>query len=49
MDDEAPQKQSDPIGLADVVWKIRETVELIDANMCLPIRKGKPKCSLVLR
>ena len=32
MDDEALQKQSDPISLADVVWKIRETVELIECN-----------------
>jgi hypothetical protein len=28
MDDEALQKQSNPISLADVVWKIREAVDL---------------------
>jgi hypothetical protein len=41
MDDEALQKQSDPISLADVVWKLREAVESIEANSCCACRSEK--------
>jgi hypothetical protein len=43
MDDEALQKQSDPINLADVVWKIRETVELIEGNSVVVTADQKRK------
>ena len=47
MDDEALQKQSDPISLTDVVWKLREAVESIEANSCCASRSEKqPKCPL---
>jgi len=46
MDDEALQKQSDPISLADVVWKIRETVELIEANSVVVSADQKRKAEM---
>ena len=46
MDDEALQKQSDPISLADVVWKIREAVELIDANSVVVSADQKRKAEM---
>jgi hypothetical protein len=46
MDDEALQKQSDPISLADVVWKIRETVELIEANSVVVTADQKRKAEM---
>jgi hypothetical protein len=46
MDDEALQKQSDPISLADVVWKIREAVELIEANSVVVPADQKRKAEM---
>ena len=46
MDDEALQKQSDPISLADVVWKIRESVELIEANSVVVPADQKRKAEM---
>ena len=46
MDDEALQKQSDPMSLADVVWKIRETVELIEANSVVVPADQKRKAEM---
>ena len=46
MDDEALQKQSDPISLADVVWKIRETVELIEVNSVVVPADQKRKAEM---
>ena len=42
MDDEALQKQSDPISIADVAWKIREALEHLETNsVVLPQDQGK--------
>ena len=46
MDDEVLQKQSDPISLADVVWKIREAVELIEANSVVVPADQKRKAEM---
>jgi hypothetical protein len=46
MDDEVLQKQSDPIRLADVVWKIREVVELIDTNSVVVSADQKRKVEM---
>ena len=46
MDDEALQKQSDPISLADVVWKIREAVELIETNSVVVPADQKRKAEM---
>jgi hypothetical protein len=40
------QKQSDPISLADVVWKIREAVELIEANSVVVPADQKRKAEM---
>ena len=42
MDDEALQKQSDPISVGEVAWKIREALEFVNVNsVVLPADQEK--------